>query len=527
MKKEETKKAKVSPKKSDKKSTVSSEEKVKKEIVAEVEKEDTELKFSTKKKSKNTYVKKSDHSAFKILLIIILAVALLTWIIKAGTWNTEQGVTFTLNEEPTRTGINELFLSFYYGINYYLIYMVFLGVLGIFYGIISKTGNYKAMVKKIASFFKDKQTIFALTTSLFVALLTAILSQPIVVLIFIPLLYSVAKELKINKVSAMMMTYGALAVGLMGAILCTYGTYYASQNMGIDVLSGWEQRLTLFIFGYLLINFFIVLYNKKNKDKNLEIVNDNFITAEDSKSAKAWPYLLMFGIILVIVILGYVSYDTVLGIKVFTNFHEWLTTKVVIGSNETPIFAQILGSIGAFGTWDAFVIAYILLIVLIFVKIFNHISLDELFDNALSGLKKVAKPIMLIIAAYSVFVLCYWSGITNTIVNFFNSGENFNPYLTALGNSIADFLHVDVEYTGFTLGTFYAAKFADHTTVILTIMAATNGFIAIFAPTSIFMLAGLALSDLSYKEWIKSTWKLVLALAVVLCLVFTIFTFIF
>lgn len=486
----------------------------KKEVVKEVAKVET---------------KKSNHGAFKVLAIVILVVALLTWFIKSGTWSydaNEAGqkiANFTANEEPVRTGINELFLAVYYAINYYLIQIVFLGILGIFYGVISKTKGYKVMVKKIASLFKKKDTLFILLSSLFVALFASFTTQPIVSLIFIPMLYSVAKELKINKVSAMLATYGALAVGLMGVTFGTFGVNYAIQNIGLEVTSGIWYRVAVLVLGYLLLNGFIVFFNKKAK--KAELVEDNFELVEDESKGKAWPYFLIFGLLLVFAVLGYVAWEGSFNITVFNDFHEWLTTKLVVGDKETPIVAQILGNVTAFGTWDPYTISYIMIIIVIFVKFFARIKWNDVCDYAISGLKKVAKPIVLITMAYTVFVLVYWSGITTPIVDFLNKGDAFNPYLSGLGNAIADFLHVDVEYTGFALGQFYATKFASNTEQVLAMISATSGLVALIAPTSVFMLVGLSLSELSYKDYFKAIWKFLLALVVVLLIVFTVITY--
>ena len=478
---------------------------------------------------KNEVARKSNHGTFKILAIIILAVAILTWFITSGTWAfnaNDAGQTvaeFTANEAPTRTGINELFLAIYYAVNYYLIQIVFLAVLGIFYGVISKTKGYKVMVKKIASLFNKKQTVFMLITSLFIALMASFLTQPIVALIFIPMLYSVAKELKINKISAMLTTYGALAIGLMGVTVGTYGISYAAQNLGLEVANGIAYRIVILILGYLLLNGFMVFFNRNTK--KAELVEDNFELVEDESKGKAWPYFLIFGLLFVFAILGYVAWEGSFNITVFNDFHEWLTTKIVVGEKETPIIGQILGNVTAFGTWDSYTITYMMLIVVVFVKFFAKIKWNDVCDYALSGLKKMAKPIILITMAYTVFVLIYWSGITTPIVDFLNKGDAFNPFLSGLGNAIADFLHVDVEYTGFALGQFYATKFASNTEQVLAMMSATSGLVALFAPTSVFMLVGLSLSDLSYKDYFKAIWKFLLALVIVLAIIFTVITY--
>ena len=513
MDKKKSKNTKVSKKstsKEVKEKAIAVETKVEKAVEKVIEKHET---------------KKRDHSTFIVLGLVILVVAVLTWFVKGGQWDytDASAISYAANETATKTGIHELFLSLYYGINYYLIQLVFLALLGVFYGVVAKTNGYKAMVKKIASIFKGKETVFTLITTLLIAVLTSVTTQPLVVLTFIPLIFSIAKELKMSKVSTMLTTFGALAVGLMGLTIGTFGSYYASNYLGIDILEGLVYRIVVLVIGYLGLNIFMLLFNKKNT--KLAEVSEVFEESDEDKNAKAWPYFLLFGLLFVVVVLGYIGWSSVLSIDVFDNFHEWLTTKIVVGKDELPIFGDILGKITAFGTWDPFVINYIMIIILVFVKIFNHIKLDELLNNALEGLKKMAKPIALVAMAYSIFVLCYWSGITNTIVNLFNNGSSFNPYMTALGNTIADFLHVDVEYTGFAFGAFYAAKYPDFLQQVLLVFTTTSGLVALCAPTSVFMLIGLSFADLSYKDYMKAIWKFVLATVVVLALILTVVTY--
>src|SRR5574344_2933024 len=114
---------------------------------------------------------KNDHSLIKVLVISILVAVVLSWIIPSGTFS---GATLTATTR-TRTGINELFLSVFYGANYYLVQLVFLIILGVFYGIISKTKGYKAMIAKFVSIWKGKERLFVLVNSLVIALMASML----------------------------------------------------------------------------------------------------------------------------------------------------------------------------------------------------------------------------------------------------------------------------------------------------------------------------------------------------------------
>lgn len=461
-------------------------------------------------------VVKKDHSLFKVLLIAFLVIVVLTWIIPSGTFN---GAEYT-KADLVRTGINEVFLSVFYGANYYLLHVFFLFAVGIFYSVISKTNGYTKMIKKIAKLFKNREKLFVLLVSLIITLMSSMFTQVFVPVIFIPMIYSVAKELKLNKITTVLMTFGALMAGLIGSTFTTYGTEYMYNYMNVAYTDGLVVRFAILALSYLLLNVFIIINNKKNKHN--EETNEIFVASGQDKG-KSWPYFLIFGLLFVLTILGYVGWSSVFKFDVFTNFHTWLTTEVLIAKH--PIFGYILGNATAFGSWDIFTITYIMIIIVIFVKLFARIKFDEVLDRAVSGIEKMLKPVMLITFAYALFVISYWSGITNTIVNWLNNTSNFNPYLNALGNAIASALHVDFGFTGFSFSSFYAAKWADNTKAILTIMTSMNGLMSLVAPTSIYMLVGLSLSDISYKKWIKAIWKYFVAMLVVLMIIFTLITY--
>ena len=526
------------------KSTKSTKAKAKKKVteakvVKEVEKKNNTLVEEVKEvkkeekiaveeiKQENKKDKRNDHSLFKILALIIIVVTILTWFIKSGNWTFDNSdvnnvvANFNQNEEVARQGINEFFLSFYYGINYYLTQLVFIAIIGVFFGVISKTKGYKKMIKKCASLFKNKETIFTLITSLIIAGLTSVVTQPVVVITLIPVFYSIAKELKINKVSTMMATFGALCVGLMGLTLGTFGINYAAQSMNLEFTTGMTNRVILLVVGYLLLNVFIVLFNKKKKN-NIEVTEDVFEVTEDDSKGRAWPYFLLFIILIALIVLGYTPWTNI-EIDVFDNFYSWLTTELLI--NDKPVFSYVLGNIPVFGQWEPFTICGVMLFALVFIKLFAKIKINDLLDNALEGLKKVAKPIVLVAMAYTVFVLCYWSGITTTIVNLFNQAKGFNVYLVSIGNAIADFLHVDVEYTGFALGQLYLNRYAANADQLFAVITATNGLVSFIAPTSVFMLIGLSFSKLSYKDYFKSIWKFLLALVIILAIILSVITY--
>ena len=506
-------------KKSTSKTTKAS--KVEKEVEAVLEETEKEV-SKTKVVSDKKTSEKVSHFLFKALAISIFVAIVLTWIIPSGTFS---GANLTTSD-PARTGINEMFLSMFYASNYYLLQFIFVLVVGLFYGVISKTNGYKKLVNDAVSFWQPRKKWFALVHTVIIALFVSMSSQSFPILLFIPLVISIASRLGFGKLKSVMMTFGAMIVGLVGQTTATLGLSYLESTMNVKITTNLAVRYGILVIALLVLNMVLIKMKNKNKDIEAESVDLVPLTG-DEKKGKAWPYLVAFIVLFVFCILGYMPWNSAFGIDVFDTFHTWLTTKVTvtIGGNSHAIFGYILGKISAFGSWDIYTICYIAMIILIFVKLFSKVKIDEMLDGAVEGMKKTLKPALFVVLAYTMFVICYWSGFTNTIVDKI-VGTTFNPISATVANALASFFHVDFGFSGFTLGAVYAARFADYTGTMLVIMTSINGLVSLVAPTSILLVTGLSMYDVSYKEWLKNIWKITIILLVLLLILFAVMAYV-
>lgn len=493
-------------------------EKEVKAVLEETEKEVSKIKVVSDKKTSE----KVSHFLFKALAISIFVAIVLTWIIPSGTFS---GANLTTSD-PARTGINEMFLSMFYASNYYLLQFIFVLVVGLFYGVISKTNGYKKLVNNAVSFWQSRKKWFALVHTVIIALFVSMSSQSFPILLFIPLVISIASRLGFGKLKSVMMTFGAMIVGLVGQTTATLGLSYLESTMNVKITTNLAARYGILVIALLVLNMVLIKTKNKNKDIEAESVDLVPLTG-DEKKGKAWPYLVAFIVLFVFCILGYMPWNSAFGIGVFDTFHTWLTTKVTvtIGGNSHAIFGYILGKISAFGSWDIYTICYIAMIILIFVKLFSKVKIDEMLDGAVEGMKKTLKPALFVVLAYTMFVICYWSGFTNTIVDKI-VGTTFNPISATVANALATFFHVDFGFSGFTLGAVYAARFADYTGTMLVIMTSINGLVSLVAPTSVLLATGLSMYDVSYKEWLKNIWKIAIILLVLLLILFAVMAYV-
>ena len=100
-----------------------------------------------------------ENDLVKVVSLAILFTIVLTWVVKGGSFamNETGKLAFMESEDYIRTGIFELALSGVYAVSFFLQQVIFVLVLGAFYGILSLTNGYKRLVKECAKFVKGKE----------------------------------------------------------------------------------------------------------------------------------------------------------------------------------------------------------------------------------------------------------------------------------------------------------------------------------------------------------------------------------
>lgn len=482
-----------------------------------------------------------EHDLFKISILVILFTFVLTWIIPATDLSYGLGTTVY-----ARLGISDMMLSGVYTMNFFLQQIFFLVVVGVFYGIISKTEGYKKLVFNIAQKLKGKEIYFILITSLVIAGFTSIVTNVYILLVFIPFIISIILNMKLDKLTAFLATFGSILIGVLGA---TYGTEgltsfisYLGYYNTASIESGVLVRFGILVLGYILFSYFTIAHvkstlkvtdtketktkGKKEKEETEieEKVEDRFLVEKATdKNAKTWPIILSFFIMLVFVVLGYVNWNT-FGITVFDRFHEWLLALKI---GNFYIISEILGGqSAAFGLWNLHHIAIVMGVVLIFIVLMYKGSLKDSITNAGDGIKKISKVIGIMILVYVLFTFMYWSPIASTIVDWITKGsESFNPFLNAIAGIVTGFFYNDFGYTSYAIGTLFTNYSAAEITNSVTIFSSMNGIMSIISPTSAILMVGLAYLDIPFKKWVKYIWKFVVGMLVCLFVIFALLSY--
>lgn len=457
---------------------------------------------------------KGNNSLFFAVGITILLAVILTWVIKGGSFS---GAEFT-SGDYTRIGIHELFTLPFYSVYYFVVQVALLFIIAGFYGVVSKTSGYRKLVNSVANAFSHGSVAFVLITTLLIAAFTSLSSQTLVVLAFIPFLISVCKEMKMDKVVAFSATYGAVLLGVLGATIGTEVLTMFSYYGGSTITSLILAKVIIFVVGYILFSLFNVIRLLTKKDNKLELTDPMAIEDEANKKAVAWPLIVTYVVLAVLTILGFINWNTFHETQIFTN----LLTKInEFHLGNLYILRDLLGNIGAFGAFSLEAIIVMLSVALVLIAFVYRINPSKLFDNFIDGITKFIKPILLVILAYSIFVIIYLSPFVPTITNaLMDSNSAVAPFLASICAMISSLFSVDFGYTAYTLGGYFASSFPDKVNAISLVLTATYGLCMFIFPTSIVLIYGLQYVGISYKEWFKHIWKFILPMFIILEIIF-------
>lgn len=485
-----------------------------------------------------------EHDLVKIIGIMLLLVVVLSWIIPTGTFSS--GATFT-EGEMGRLGLAHLFYGFSYAIQNYAIQIGFLLMVGVFYGVVSKTEGYKEFVNRLVNIFKGKEIIVSLIISFIIVLLTSVLNNTFVLIVFMPVLITILRKLGLDKISSFAITFGSMLVGVLGATIGTEGldafiNYIGYGGSEVTLTTELGIRVGIAFLAYALYSFFNYLYIKKlaSTKKSNEEEKDDAFYVEDSKKkgkTKIWPVALMFGVLFVLAVLGFVYWNKstgsgtkIFGLEIFDNFFEWLE-DIKIG--DVAIISSLFGGealpnmsaklFPEFGSWYLFTYSIFLAIIVLIVKFVSKMKFNDMLTNAYEGIKVMIKPTLFLILAYMMFVLLYWSPILTTILNEVGKlSSSFNPFVVSLQAFIASIFNTDFAYIGYSLSYAIGSFTGTEGNIAFLIYTTIYGLVQFVTPISVFLLFGLSYMDIPYKKWLGYIWKFFAVMLAGLLIIFAI-----
>lgn len=474
------------------------------------------------------------HSLFKVILIILGALLAVNGILAILGYFVP-----ALEGKYSMIALGDVFMNFVQSFYYFFDTVVYLLVLGAFYGVISEVPAYKKLVDNIAQKVKSHSKLFIFIVTGLFAVITFACGLVNVLLVFVPFIVAIILLLGYDKLVAISSTVVAMLVGCMSSLFLTFrdpNSYYGYNATTIEKMTGisdyanWIPKLVLLVLGTALLIFFIDRYikNLENKKVKYELNESNEVNVSevkgDYKNIKTWPVIVMFVFILVILILGYLPWNTLFKIECFDKFNEWL---VGIKIGEFAIFSNVVSpSLYAFGNWASLgsymSIIITLIIFTLITKFVYKVKFNEVIDNFVSGAKKMVPAIFLVIITYDILVCTYNHSFMSTIMTWISETKlGINVFTASVISALGSLLHTDLYYT--VAGVYSPLIGLVENESMLNTYAMTfqsiYGIVAMIGPTSFLLIVALKYFDVPYTSWVKYIWRFVLMLLLLVILV--------
>lgn len=475
------------------------------------------------------------HSLFKVILIVLGSLLAVDAILAILGYCGVSG----LKDVYTMIPLGDVIINFVQSFYYFFDTVVYLLVLGAFYGVLDKVPAYKKLVDNVAQKFKaHSRLVVFIITGLF-AVLTSLTGLTNVLLVFVPFVIAVILLLGYDKLVAISSTIVSMLVGFMGGLFVTFrdpSSYYGYSATTIEGLTGIElastvwYKLAILVFGTALLIFFINRYINNVKDKKVkyELNDSDEVVATyvkgDYKGIKTWLMIVMFAIILVVLILGFLPWNTLFGIECFDNFNDWL---IGLSIGDFAVFSNIISNnMYAFGNWATLgsymSIVITLILFTLVIKFVYKVKFSEVISDFISGSKKMIPMIFLVVLSYSILVSAYNHGFIANIINWLaDTKTGINVVTASLVTMLGTLLHSDLYYTVAGVYSNIIATITDESlmsTYVITFQS-VYGLTSIIAPTSFLVIFALKYFDVPYTTWFKYIWRFVLMLFLLVILV--------
>lgn len=437
------------------------------------------------------------YNVFKVISISVLVTILLSFLIPSTSFDGYGNV--------TKGNINPVSLidTFGNGITSFSVFLstfVFILCIGIFYGVLVKTGKYESVINNTAYKFKDKKSVFVVISTLTLGIMSVITGNYLAMLIFVPAFIGILRKLGYDKFTSILVTLGSIALGNVGSLY----TVYSNEILGSTITDNILFKVITALISLISIIVFVLVFKKPEEVK-----------LEKIETKKCAHISVIFDIILVVLILGMVPWYSYFGFEGFNTLSETLAEFEVFGVSVYN--ALVSATLAPFGSFTLYEISVVLLITSMIVALANKTKLDSLMESVAVSLKRALPYALIVVLANIVLVNIYTSGLFYTIVV---SISEFTDKLFAgtLVSALASFAYPDYMYAAqFSLSTVTAVITDTKYLVLLSVIfQVIYSLFLLVSPTSILMLLGLQYTNTSYKDWIKYIGKYFLVLFVVL-----------
>lgn len=483
-------------------------------------------------------------SSYTVLFILIIILAILTWIIPAGEYEKNEagqlvaGTYKTVQSNPQ--GIYDIFMAPVYGLignkltTGSIGVAFFILIIGGFLGVITETGALDIGIASVIKKNKGKEKRLIPLLMILFAIGGTTYGMAEETIAFYPLLIPIMIGVGFDTITAVAVILVGSQIGCLASTVNPFATGVASDTAGISIADGIVWRLVFLVVMVTISIFYVYSYAtkiEKNPEKsfvysqrkeNLEL----FKIPESSEAmTKKQLYILwIFILTFFIMILSLIPWGD-FGIKIFEQFNDALLGLPVIGG--------LFRHASPFGTWYFSEITMLFFVSSVLIGVVYGMSEDKFLEVFLKGSADLIGVALICAVSRGIQIIMNDGLITATILHWGEIGlKGLSPQLfitlTYLFYLPMSFLIPGTSsLAGATMGLLGPmAEFVHvRSHLVITAFQAASGVLNLFTPTSGVVMGALAIARIDIIVWIKFLAKLILIVILMSIVILVIATF--
>jgi uncharacterized ion transporter superfamily protein YfcC len=476
-------------------------------------------------------------SAYTILFILIVIVAILTWIIPAGSYDVDAdgepvpGTYHAVEANPQRIVVDSLMapINGLYGIESAedgsvsvwnsgelfgaIDVALFILVIGGFLGVTMKTGAIQSGIGRIVSRLSGRErlmipilmTVFAIGGTTYGMAEESLAFYALIITVMIAAGYD-------RLVGASILLLGC-GIGVLGSTINPFATGIASEFAGVSIEEGIVGRLVILVVGTIIGIIYVMRYaarikadpskslvDSRDADEPTTVDSDGEqIAGASGMTGRRQTVLVLFILAFVVMIYGVIPWED-FGLTIPTLW--WWFPEMTA---SFLLFAILIGIVA-------------------------RMSETDFTGTFVDGARDLLGVALIIGIARGITVIMNNGLITDTVLNWAEVA------VADLGGAA----FINLMYVMFLPLSFLIPSSSGLATVAMPIMAplagfagvpaqfvvtayqSANGLINLVTPTSAVVMGGLAIARVGYGTWLKFVWPVLALLAILTVAVLTI-----
>ena len=476
-------------------------------------------------------------SAYTILFFLIILIAILTWIIPAGSYEVNKAgniIAGTYHHRPSNPqGIWDVFMAPILGMignkqtEGAISVSLFILVIGGFLGVVNKTHALDDGIAFVVKKYKGKEKFLIPVLMCLFALGGTTYGMAEETLAFYPLLIPVMMSVGFDSLTAVAIVLIGSQVGCLASTVNPFATGVASQTLNISPGDGLVSRLVLLIITVGVSIIYVYHYaSKVQKDPSKSLVynhheedmkefNVTEVQEDSGTMSKRQKIVInLFMLTFVIMIIGLVPWDTMNPHwTFFLNLKKWLV--------NIPFLGALLGKdMTPFGSWYFSEITMLFFFMSVVIMFVFHMKESDYINAFISGMTDFLGVAIIVAVARGIQVVMNDGYITATVLHWGEMGlKHLNSGLFA---ALTYIFYIPMSFlipssSGLAAATMGIMGPLGHfagvaKSLVVTAYEAASGWVNLITPTSGVVMGALAIAHINIGTWLKFTAKLMLLL---------------